>query len=270
MTPRRRRIAAYLETLHDCYNRRAYVSPDPLQFLYAYNRPEDREIASLVASSLAYGRVAMILRSIETVLAAMGPSPRNFVERGTLSEWREIYRDFRHRFTDGDDVAYLLDGARRVILRWGSLGGFFAVSHESFVGALDSFVAELEAGRKNSLLCRPALGSACKRLFLMARWMVRCDDVDPGGWSTLNPAELIVPLDTHMYQVCRALRFTRRHAADLKTAEEITAVFRQMRPDDPVRYDFVLTRFGIRADLDQERLIEECRAAGADAENLKG
>ncbi len=266
MTPRRKKIAEYLAVLYGCYNRRDLVSPDPLQFLYGYGRTEDREIAALIASSLAYGRVAQILRSVEAVLGAMGPSPRHFVERGTLAEWREIFHGFRHRFTDGDDVAYLLDGVRRVIADAGRLGIYLARARAgtgSLTGALDSLIERLENGRKNTLLSRPALGSACKRHFLMLRWMGRRDRVDPGGWDSVNPAELIVPLDTHMYQICRALRFTRRRTADLKTAGEVTAVFRQMCPLDPVRYDFVLTRFGIRDDLDQDRLIEECRAAAS-------
>ncbi len=262
LTPRRRKIAEYLETLYCGYNRREYVSPDPLQFLYPYGRTEDREIAALVASSLAYGRVTMILRSVGDLLNAMGPSPRAFVEDGSPEEWRERFRSFRHRFTGGDDVVCLLEGVRRVVAADGSLGAALARGRRergSLVGALDALVELLEAGRRNSLLSRPSQGSACKRHFLLLRWMTRQDDVDPGGWKDLDPAELVVPLDTHMYRICRALRFTRRKSADLKTAEEITAVFRLMRSDDPVRYDFTLTRFGIRSDLEQEDLIEQCR-----------
>jgi uncharacterized protein (TIGR02757 family) len=262
LTPRRRVIAGYLETLYACYNAQCWVSPDPLQFLYRYERPEDREIAALIASSLAYGRVAMILRNAGTVLDVMGQSPRAFVEQGSLGEWQDLFHGFRHRFTDGSDVAFLLDGVQRVIHQYGSLGGCLALKRReagSLAGALDELVKLLAGGRKNSLLCRPSQGSACKRHFLMLRWMVRHDDVDPGGWDRLNPAELLVPLDTHMYQVCRSLGFTRRRAADLKTTEEISQVFALMRPDDPVRYDFVITRFGIRPDMDQNLLIDECR-----------
>ena len=262
LTPRRRKIAQYLETLYCGYNRREYVSPDPLQFLYGYGRTEDREIAALIASSLAYGRVTMILRGVRTLLDAMGGSPRAFVEEGSPKEWRERFRSFRHRFTDGDDVAYLLEGVRRVVAAHGSLGAALAQwrrERGSLVGALDALVEHLAAGRPNSLLSRPCGGSACKRHFLMLRWMTRSDGVDPGGWEALNPAELLVPLDTHMYRICEALRFTRRRCADLKTAEEVTAVFRLMRADDPVRYDFTLTRFGIRPELEQNDLIEQCR-----------
>ena len=78
--------------------------------------------------------------------------------------------------------------------------------------------------------------------------MVRRDEVDPGGWDEVRPARLIVPLDTHQYRLCTALGFTRRKSADLRTALEITEAFRRIAPEDPVRYDFSLTRAGIRSD----------------------
>ena len=261
LSERRKRLAAAFECLYARYNRRELVHPDPLEFLYRYDRVEDREIAALIASSLAYGRVTMILKSVGMVLDAMGPSPRAFVEDGTPKEWRELFADFRHRFTDGEDVVALLGGMKSVIAAHVSLGAFMTSARResgSLEDALDLLIERLEGGRKNSLLCRPALGSACKRHFLMLRWMVRCDDVDPGGWSGLNPADLLIPLDTHMYAVCRSLRFTRRNAADLKTAREITNVFAQMRLDDPVRYDFSLTRFGIRPDMSEAELLKLC------------
>jgi len=262
LTARRKRLAEAFEAIYANYNRRELVHPDPLEFLYRFDRVEDREIAALVASSLAYGRVGIILKSVAAVLGAMGQSPRAFVENGSESEWRERFAGFRHRFTGGDDVAALLGGIKRVLGEQPSLGAYLAAARKTrgtLEGALDALIETLEGGRKNTLLCRPALGSACKRHFLMLRWMVRHDEVDPGGWQALSPAELLVPLDVHMYAVCKALRFTRRNSADLKTAREITAVFAAMRPDDPVCYDFALTRFGIRPDMSEAELLELCK-----------
>ena len=80
--------------------------------------------------------------------------------------------------------------------------------------------------------------------------MVRKDNVDPGGWKAVSKSNLIIPLDVHMYRIGRRFEFTKRNQADLRTALEITEGFRNIRPDDPVRYDFALTRLGIRGDLD--------------------
>lgn len=260
MTERQEKIASYLEELYSKYNRRELVSPDPLQFLYRYDRVEDREIAALIASSLAYGRVATILKSVAAVLDRMGSSPRDFIENTPPIRRQVLFLGFRHRFTGGGEVAALLDGVQSVIERAGSLGAYLVAERKrcgSLTSALESLIAALECGFRNTLLSPPSRGSACKRHFLMLRWMTRHDDVDPGGWD-LDPAELLVPLDTHMYTICRELGFTCRKSADLKTAEEVTAAFRQIRPDDPVRYDFVLTRFGIRDDLRQDDLLRQC------------
>ena len=103
---------------------------------------------------------------------------------------------------------------------------------------------------RNSLLPLPDRGSACKRLNLFMRWMVRQDAVDPGGWSGVPLSKLIIPLDTHMHRISRAMGLTSRRQADMGTAMEVTRAFQKFAPDDPLRYDFVLTRLGIRKDMD--------------------
>jgi uncharacterized protein (TIGR02757 family) len=251
----RRRLAGRdlkrrLERLYAALNRREYVSPDPLQFLYEYDDPADREIVGLVASSLAYGRVAQILRSVQDALNRMG-RPRRFVEDSSTAKMAKAFAGFRHRFTTGDEMAAMLSGAALAIKRHGSLGRCFASclarGDETILPALCGFAKALGSG--TSLLPCPDRKSACKRLNLYLRWMVRHDDVDPGGWKGVAPSKLIVPLDTHMYRISKRLGFTRRKSADLATAIEITAAFREIAPDDPVRYDFALTRLGIRSDL---------------------
>ena len=107
-----------------------------------------------------------------------------------------------------------------------------------------------------SLVTAPKDGSACKILFLYLKWLVRHDEVDPGGWKVLKPENLIVPTDTHMHNIAMKLAFTKRKQADLKTAIEITEGFKKICPEDPAKYDFVLTRFGIRAGLNVDELSE--------------
>jgi uncharacterized protein (TIGR02757 family) len=99
------------------------------------------------------------------------------------------------------------------------------------------------------LIPDPERGSACKRLLLYLRWMVRHDVVDPGGWEGVSAAKLVVPLDTHMFRLCRAMGFVTRKQASARAALEATAAFRRVMPDDPVRYDFALTRLGINPEV---------------------
>jgi uncharacterized protein (TIGR02757 family) len=121
---------------------------------------------------------------------------------------------------------------------------------EDVLGPLTAWTAWLRNAAEHPdidhLLPDPARGSTCKRLHLYLRWMVRSDAVDPGGWRGIDPACLIVPVDVHMHRIGRALRFTQRRSPSLESAREITEAFRRIQPTDPVRYDFALTRFGIR------------------------
>jgi uncharacterized protein (TIGR02757 family) len=86
--------------------------------------------------------------------------------------------------------------------------------------------------------------------------MVREDRVDPGGWNKVSPAKLIVPMDTHMHRICLLLKLTKRKNVCLRTALEATSAFRRIEPGDPVRYDFALTRLGIRTDSDIDGFLE--------------
>ncbi|MFO7870019.1 MAG: TIGR02757 family protein [Kiritimatiellia bacterium] len=240
---------AELERIYRKYNRRKYVIPDPLQFLYAYSEVRDREIAALIASSLAYGRVTQIVNSVQKALAVAGPSPRKFIEETAPREIDRRLAHFTHRFTTGVHLAGMLKRVRKVLRRYGSLNRCFLegldTSEETVLPALAEFVRRLDC-RDNYLLPDPRRGSACKRLNLFLRWMVRKDTVDPGGWRGVPAAMLIVPLDTHMAAKGRELEITDRKAPDIKMALEMTAFFRSLCPGDPVKYDFALTRPGIR------------------------
>ncbi len=249
-----------LESLYQRYNKREFVHPDPLEFLYLYENILDREIVGLVASSLAYGRVAQILKSVSWVLSQMGKSPRLFIEKTSKELLHSIFSEFKHRFTTGPELADFLYGIKLATKQHGSLGGAFLASMKDgeIQGPMCSFTqCILPDCSFNSLLPRPEKDSACKRLNLFLRWMVRRDDVDPGGWEGVSPSMLVVPLDTHMFNISKRLGLTGRNQANLKTAIEITRVFAQICPDDPVKYDFALTRLGIRTDTDLEGFLSE-------------
>lgn len=260
----RQQLALGLEALYRCRNRREYVNPDPLQCVYRYRQPCDREIAGLIAAGLAYGRVAQIMRNVDAVFDEFGPSPRLWVERHNPASMRRTFAGFQHRWTTGEELAAVLVGIRRLVDKYGSLESAFrccqSPSDADTTPALTGFCDALLAGTRNSLLADPAKNGACKRLHLYLRWMVRADEVDLGCWPTIDPKLLIVPLDTHMHRIARRLRLTARRQANLPTALEVTRAFRRLNPEDPTKYDFVLTRFGIRADLSLQHLDAELHA----------
>jgi uncharacterized protein (TIGR02757 family) len=256
-----RELKKALDAHYRAWNRRRYVHPDPLELLYEQADPADQEIVGLVAACLAYGRVAQILASARRVLALMdgegnAPSapggPRGFLERTPAEGIARMCAGFTHRFTTGREMAALLTGIKRAIAVHGSLERLFAAGlsrgDSTVLPALARFVGELRSSAGSalpSLLPSPTDGSACKRLNLFLRWMARRDAVDPGPWTAVPASKLVVPLDTHMFRIARGLGLTQRRQADLKSALEITAGFRALRPDDPVRYDFSLTRLAL-------------------------
>jgi len=244
-----------LEHLYRTLNRREFVHPDPLELVYEYEAAQDRELVGLLASALAYGRVAQILASARSVLGRLGERPGRFVMSEPAETIRRSVGGIRHRFTASAEIGDLLVGVGRIMRKHGSLENCFSAGIDAGDKTtelpLRRFVKELESAvgmRPASLLPLPERGSACKRLHLFLRWMVRNDDVDPGVWKTIDPGMLIVPLDTHMHRIARQLGLTARNQADLRTALDVTGAFREFAADDPVRYDFALTRIGIRPD----------------------
>ena len=258
------KIRNVLERLYAKYNHRRLVKPDPLQFLYRYSEPADVEIVALLASGLAYGRVQQIEKSLSRLFEHMGDSPYTFVRDFDLRK-RAKLRDFKHRFTAGDDISDLLELLRDVCERFGSIEQFFLQGLDEgdtniipaltkFCDSLCAMYAQRHDGTQSSglkyLLASPARGSACKRLNLFLRWMVRDDDVDPGLWRSVDRAKLIVPIDVHMGRLCKILGLYDRKTVTLSAAVEITESFVEIEPADPVKYDFSLSRIGIVENCD--------------------
>ncbi len=179
----------------------------------------------------------------------MGRHPSDFLRSQGTGLLRRELSAFRHRFTSGEEIAAFLSGASRAQTEHGLLGNLLAglLEDHGYHQALDLFTREILGDMDRSyLLPRPSGGSACKRLHLFLRWMVREDEVDPGGWSMVSPARLIVPVDVHMFRIGKCLGLTRRNTPDGRSAAEITEGFSAYSPHDPVKYDFALTRYGIR------------------------
>ncbi len=231
-----------LESLYKKLNKRGLVDPDPLKFLYDYPDIKDREITGLLASSLAYGRVAQILKSVDKILLPMEGKPFDFVTSHNEKDFAAIYKGFVHRFTTDADIVRLLCGIKRVLKEYGNFENLYLCG-------VGKFADEVNMSKKSYLIPSPEDGSACKRLNLFFRWMVRSDEVDPGGWTRAKPADLVVPLDTHAFKAAKILGFTGKKAPNYKTALEITSHFAEISPADPIKYDFALTRFGIRDDM---------------------
>jgi uncharacterized protein (TIGR02757 family) len=255
-------LASSLGRLYDEYNRDDSAS-DPVHLVRPFTSGADREVAAFCAAALAFGRVASVLHSIETLFRIMGPEPSAFIRAFDPAEPCPELRAMVHRWTRGEDLAALLWVLRQMLEASGSIEAFFAQglrAHDEDVGpALDSFATRgmaLDVKRAYGRVparpgvCyffpRPSRGSACKRLNLFLRWMVRRDAIDLGVWSAIPAAKLVVPLDTHVIRLGRCLRLTRYTSPGWRMAADITASLRRLDPDDPVRFDFSLCHLGMR------------------------
>ena len=250
-----------LDRLYGEFNQ-ADSATDPIQIVRRFVRPDDREVVGFCAAALAFGRVSSVLQSIERLLALMGEEPAAYVRGFDPAVHGRAFASLVHRWTRGPDLVALVWILRQMIDRAGSIEGFFAEGYDpsapDISDALDSFstralALNLKAAygdmpRKPAVhyfFSRPSSGSACKRLNLFLRWMVRRDALDLGVWSRVAPSKLIVPLDTHVIRVGRCLRLTRYTSPGWPMARDITAALRRLDPDDPVKFDFALCHLGM-------------------------
>ncbi len=257
-----------------------FLSTDPLEFVHKYKTPQDREIVGLVSSSLAYGRVDTIKKSVGRVLSVMGKSPYRFTLSFDPERDCPLFKGFVHRFNRDKDICSLIYFAKQMIEESGSIGRFFlkgySAEHKNVKEALTSFserALSLDSspvyGKKGLpkgagvrfFFPSPAGGSPCKRLNLYLRWMVRRGDrLDFGIWEEVDPAKLIIPLDTHIARISKLIGLTKRASPGWRMAEEITGSLKKLDPYDPVKYDFALCRLGILDKCPRKKDLKKCES----------
>jgi len=255
------RLKAGLDRLYTDYNQ-ADAAADPIQIVRRYKTVADREVVAFCAAALAFGRVQSILASVEALVALMGPSPARFVSAFDPVVGRRRLKGLGHRWVRDVDIVALLWMLRQMLDQCGSIERFFLQGVDDpaapIADGLESFCARAMAldlrgayGRVprrpgvRYFFPRPSTGSACKRLNLFLRWMVRRDALDPGGWSELAPSALVIPLDVHVIRVGRCLGLTSYRSPGWRMALSITDALREVDPADPVRYDFAICHLGM-------------------------
>lgn len=253
----------FLNRLYNKYSKRELVFPDPVGFLYEFEDIKDKEITGLIASSLAYGRVIQINKSVDLVINKMKPSPYSFITDNSIETINKTFSGFKHRFTTDIELSSLLIAIKNCIEEHGSLEKCFLnglnKTDKNVFSALSNFSEYLMSHSKltkNSLIPLPEKGSACKRQNLYLRWMVREDNVDPGGWNEIRKSILIMPIDTHIHKLSLKLNLTSRKNADMRAAIEITESFKRINPEDPIKYDFALTKASMLKDKELLEILK--------------
>lgn len=237
------------------YNTPDFIPADPVSIPHRFSLKQDVEIAGLFAATLAWGHRTMILRKASRLLEGMDGAPYQFISQHQETDLRR-FLSFVHRTFNPTDLLHFIYFLRHHYEEHDSLETAFTDGEDysdetveraliQFHNAVFSFPEVPERTRKH--VSTPARGSACKRLCMFLRWMVRNDDngVDFGIWDTLKPHQLICPLDVHSSRVGRELGLLHRTATDWKAALELTSRLRGFDPVDPVKYDYALFGMGV-------------------------
>lgn len=240
-------IKGYLDSLVAKNNTEAFIKDDPVQFPHRFNDLRDIEVVSFLVATIAWGNRKMILNNSEKMLSAMGGSPYDYV----MSDgWKNldpgicVHRTFFNR-----DLMYFCNGLKSIYQKHSTLEDLFAVGDvwrgiQNLRDAIAEANGVMSRHVSNPCCDDPKRGSACKRLHMALRWLVRDDGiVDLGVWKRLNPKDLMIPLDVHVARVARGLGLIERKSNDRQTVEMLTSRLREFDAADPVRYDFAL--FGV-------------------------
>ena len=238
------------------------IARDPIEFPHAYPAPEDREIAGLMAAAFAYGNVNLFKPVEKMLLSRMGDSPFDFMVNFDIKKHRKLFAGIKYRFNENADIVAFFLVIHELLKKSGSIAAAFRKHYRdddknignALIGLIDDMLtidtspvygSNIKPPGLRQLITSPDKGSACKRMNLYLRWMIRDKDIDFGIWKGIPKDRLIIPLDTHIGRISRCLGLTGRASNDWKTAVEITESLKRLDPQDPLKYDFALCHQGI-------------------------
>lgn len=246
-------IRSLFNAAADQYNRPDFITDDPISIPHRFEGLQDKEITGFWAAMLAWGQRKTIIQSANRLVELMDHAPYDFILHHEEKD-RERFVPFKHRTFQAMDTLYFLEFFQQYYKKHDSLEHAFArhlqpndtTTENALIGFhRDFFDHPYAPERTRKHVSTPERNSACKRLNMFLRWMVRKDDrgVDFGVWQRIRPDQLLIPLDVHVERVARRYDLISRPQSDWKAVLELTERLRELDPMDPVRYDFAL--FGI-------------------------
>ena len=249
------RIKDFLDEKVGLYNRPNFIDLDPISIPHRFGKKQDIEIAGFFAAILAWGQRKTILNKCNELLACMDNSPHDFMVNHTDGDLKAIL-GFKHRTFNEVDALYFIHFLSWFYRHQDSLEKAFLIGNTGAIDSMESMLIQFQRfffsledapGRTKKHISSPATRSACKRINMYLRWMVRQDKqgVDFGIWKQIRPAQLICPCDLHVDRVGRKLGLITRKQTDWVTAVELTQVLLSFDPLDPVKYDFALFGLGV-------------------------
>ncbi len=249
-------LKGFLEEKFNFYNNPDFITLDPISIPHAYKQSQDIEIAGFIAAILAWGQRKTIISKCEEFLMLMDNAPHDFVLNHQEADLLPFV-NFKHRTFNGEDALYFLSFFKDFYQQHDSLEyAFLSGANDDMTTMLSKFherffALDYAPQRSRKHIATPKRKSACKRLNMYLRWMVRNDNrgVDFGLWRQIKPSALICPCDLHVDRVGRKLGLITRKNTDWQTALELTGRLKSFDPLDPVKYDFALFGLGVEAKL---------------------
>ena len=248
-------IKDFLDEKVALYNRPNFIELDPISIPHRFTKKQDIEIAGFFAAILAWGQRKTILNKCRELLKCMDHSPHDFMVNHTEGDLK-AFLGFKHRTFNEVDALYFIHFLSWFYRHQDSLEKAFLIGQTGAIDSMESILTQFQRhffsledapGRTKKHISSPTTRSACKRINMYLRWMVRQDEqgVDFGIWKQISPAQLICPCDLHVDRVGRKLGLITRKQTDWGTAVELTQVLRSFDPLDPVKYDFALFGLGV-------------------------
>lgn len=238
---------SFFEKIYQRYNSKRFLSSDPVIFPHRFKDPRDIEIAALISSSLAYGNVKQIINILNRIFEIM-KKPSDYMANANTSRIKKDFSRLKHRFTTSHELSSFIIKLKDLHTNNISLENLFLNFYKPQRPLYESytpFIKNIFSNYFPTLIPDPEKKSAMKRFNLFLRWMVRKDNIDFGLWKNIKKSDLIYPLDTHIHSFALKNKITSRKDNSIKTAYEITCFFKKINPDDPVKYDFAISRTGI-------------------------
>jgi len=241
-------LKEFLDFKADQYENPSFLEHDPIQLPHKFSRKEDIEIIGFLMATIAWGNRKSIINSGHKLMEIMGNSPHDFI-----MEYRKKKPfHFVHRTFNTDDLDFFFRSLHH-IYKSSNLERAFCEGdqNKNVKTAINQFRTEFlsieHLSRSDKHVSNPHTQSACKRLIMYLRWMIRDSKkgVDFGIWKGMPPSELYIPLDVHTGNIARKLGMLKRKQNDWATNEELIEILRNFDPIDPAKYDFAL--FGLGA-----------------------
>ena len=243
-------LKEYLDFKAEQYENPVFLESDPLKLVHLFSEKEDREIIGFLVATIAWGNRKSIISNGEKLIKMMQNEPYDFVLNYRSSRKTS---DFVHRTFNAQDLDFFIRSLQNIYCNQGGLENAFK-THASFTGIKgriinfrELFLSVDHEKRSEKHISNPLQNSACKRLNIFLRWMVRPTKggVDLGIWKSISLSELYLPLDVHTSRNARFLGLLNRKQDDWKALEELMETLKKMDPADPVKYDFALFGIGV-------------------------